>query len=406
VQRPIQSPLWGLALSFILAFTTHAEEYRRGSQDKLNIRVVEWQTVEGTFREWSAVSGLYTVGASGKLSLPFIGEVTATGKTTAEIAETIETTLQQKFGLADKPAASVELAEYRPFYIAGDIQSPGKYPYTPELTVLRAISIAGGLLREESGRVERDIIDAKGSYDALADKRVRLLVRRARIEAELQGKSEIEVPEEIASDPKLPGILADERAIMEAQQKKLDLQLKALDDLKSLLTQEIDSLEKKIAAQQRQVDLAKKQLQSVDALAEKGLVVNTRVLDSERNIADMESKLLDYETAILEARQEISKADQDAIDLKNTLESDLAIDRQETEAQLVETEIQMNTQRGLLAEAAARAPAAALREDPRAEPKITIIRTVNGKSTAMLASESSAVWPGDTIKVEVELPSE
>ena len=380
-----------------------ADEYLLGSQDKLNIRVVEWQTVEGSFREWSAVSGVYVISASGKLSIPFVGEIEAAGKSTAEISETVETTLQQKFGLADRPEAAVELAEYRPFYMAGDVSSPGQYPYVPDMTVLKAISIAGGLRRDTGGRAERDLINAQGNADALADERIRLLVKRARIEAELAGKTEITIPDEVASDPKLPGILADEKAIMDARQKQLTLQLQALDDLKELLQQEISSLEKKVTTQTRQVELAKEELKGVGSLAEKGLVVNTRVLTSERNIADMESKLLDFETAILTARQDISKAEQDAINLKNTAISELAVERQEVEANLEENGIMLQTQHGLMAEALTQAPAAANRTD-MPEPKITIVRTVNGKSTMVLADENSAVWPGDVIKVEQELP--
>ena len=141
-----------------------ADEYFLDAQDKLKIRVSEWQTIEGTFRDWSAVTGDYTVGPTGTLSLPFIGETQAAGKTTAEIAATIGTSLQQKFGLSDKPEASVELAEYRPFFIAGEVQSPGQYPYAPGLTVLKAVSIAGGFRRgaDLSQRFERDIITREG----------------------------------------------------------------------------------------------------------------------------------------------------------------------------------------------------------------------------------------------------
>ena len=405
---PMALRLYGALVAFVIgtlpAAHAAAEEYRLGSQDKLNIRVVEWQTVEGAFREWSAVSGVYVISASGKLSVPFVGEIEAAGKTTAEISETVETTLQQKFGLADRPEAAVELAEYRPFYMAGDVNSPGQYPYVPDMTVLKAVSIAGGMRRDSSGgRAERDLISAQGNADALADERIRLLVKRARIEAELQGQAEIQVPDEIASDPKLPSILADEKAIMDARQKQLTLQLQALDDLKELLQQEISSLEKKVTTQTRQVELARKELEGVGSLADKGLVVNTRVLTSERNIADMESKLLDFETAILTARQDISKAEQDAINLKNTAVSELAVERQEIEAKLEENRITMQTQRGLMAEALAQAPAAASRSG-LPEPKITIVRVVNGKATMLLADESSTVWPGDVIKVEQELP--
>ena len=72
-----------LVVSLVVPHIAVADDYRLGSQDKLTIRVAEWQTVEGTFRDWSAVNGEYTVGPSGTLSVPFVGELPASGKTTS-----------------------------------------------------------------------------------------------------------------------------------------------------------------------------------------------------------------------------------------------------------------------------------------------------------------------------------
>jgi len=93
-----------------------AEAYTLGTMDKLNIRIVEWQTAEGAVRDWSSISGDYVVGPSGVISVPIVGEVEANGRTTAEVATEIGDVLQQKLGLMDRPEASVELAEYRPFF--------------------------------------------------------------------------------------------------------------------------------------------------------------------------------------------------------------------------------------------------------------------------------------------------
>ena len=159
-------------VTLIMLLTTvlaRAEEYQLGSMDKLRIRVVEWQTAEGSVRDWSTLSGDYIVGPSGNVSLPFIGELVATGKTTAQIAETIGEELQQKFGLSDRPDASVELAEFRPVFVSGDVRTPGRYPYDPGLTVLKALSLAGGLRRaaDDGMRVERDFINARGNYEVV-----------------------------------------------------------------------------------------------------------------------------------------------------------------------------------------------------------------------------------------------
>ncbi|WP_269930288.1 polysaccharide biosynthesis/export family protein [Aminobacter sp. HY435] len=384
--------------AFVLTATAAvAEDYQLGTQDKLTIRVVEWQTVEGSFRDWSSVSGDYTIGPSGRLSLPFVGETVAAGKTTAEIAETIGKTLQEKFGLSDRPEASVEVAQFRPFYISGDIQTPGQYPFAPDLTVLKAVSIAGGLRRGSDGaRTERDLITAEGSHAVLSDGQLRLMVTRARIDAELAGKTEIAAPREIAANPLVPAMIADETAIMAARQKKVTLRLESLGNLKKLLESEIVSLGKKSETQQRQVELARKELGGVDTLAQKGLVVNTRVLSVERSVAEMEGKILDLETAILRAKQDISKAEQEAIDLKNDTESELAIERQKIVAELNEVTLKLNTQKGLISEAGGVAPANG------GEPTLTyrLVRKRDGKSATVEATEDTPVMPGDVLKVE------
>lgn len=392
-----------LAMSLVIPHIAAADEYRLGSQDKLTIRVAEWQTVEGTFRDWSAVNGEYTVGPSGTLSVPFAGELPASGKTTSEIAAAIGQALQRKLALSDKPEASVEMAQYRPFYISGEVQNPGQFPYVPELTVLKAISVAGGIRRNADfgPQLGKDLVTAKGNFDISDDQRIRLLVKRARIDADMAGKASFEVPKEAEGDPRLPAIVADEMTILTSDQKALKLKLEALSDLKGVLQSEIESLQKKIVNQQQQVDLAQQQLTSIGPLAQKGLIANARLLDSRQSVADLQGKILDYETAILTAKQAISKATQDAIDAQNTLSSNLATDRQQTEADLNEAALKVNMQKGLMAQASDPSMRSASDTDQQPSLLYALVRVVDGKSSEISAKEDTPVLPGDVIKVKL-----
>ncbi|MBE7184206.1 MAG: polysaccharide biosynthesis/export family protein [Methylobacterium mesophilicum] len=384
-----------------------AEPYRLGVRDKLSIRVVEWRAVEGEFRDWAGVAGDYSVDASGNIYLPFIGEMQASGRTTTEIAKKIGETLQQKFALPDRPDAAVQVAEYRPFFIDGDVKSPGEYPYSPELTVLKAVSVAGGMRRgsDSSSRPEKDLITARGNFDVASDQSVRLLVQRARLDAEMANKTGFEPPEEVKKNPNLPSIVADERALLETRRKKLEVGLKALADLKVVLENQVSSLEEKIKSQTRQVELAREELKSVGGLQQKGLVANTRVLSSEQSVAEMEGKILDYEMAILQARQSISQADKDASDLQNTRDSDVATERQEVQRALSEAVMKTGTQRQLILEAADVAALAATEGQTSLPPlRYTLTRMVDGKPTKLDADENTPVLPGDVLKVVQPLP--
>ncbi|ESY33432.1 sugar ABC transporter substrate-binding protein [Mesorhizobium sp. LNJC391B00] len=400
--RPARLVATCLALS--LAVPAMADEYRLGSQDKLNIRVAEWQTVEGTFRDWSAVNGEYSVGPAGNLSVPFVGELPAAGKTTSEVAAAISVALQRKLALSDKPEASVEMVQFRPFYISGEIQTPGQFPYVPELTVLKAISIAGGIRRNADlgTQLGKDLITAKGNFDIYDDQRVRLIVKRARIDADLAGKESFEAPKEVEGDPRLATIVADEMQILISDQKALKLKLQALDDLKGVLQSEIEALQKKIVNQQKQVDLAQQQADSIGPLAQKGLVANARLLSSQQSVTDLQGKILDYETAVLTAKQSVSKATQDAIDAQNTLNSRLAADRQQVEADLNEAALRVNMQQGLMAQASDPATTAAITNNNE-EPALiySLVRVTDGKTSEIDAKEDTPVLPGDVIKVKL-----
>ncbi|WP_331376903.1 polysaccharide biosynthesis/export family protein [Sinorhizobium chiapasense] len=388
------------------ATAAQADEYRLGVMDKLRVRVAEWQTAEGSVRDWSAVSGEYTVGASGNLSLPFVGDLPASGKTTTEVATEIGIQMQKLFGLRDRPSASVEMAQYRPVYLTGEVETPGEYPYVPKMTVLKAVSLGGGLRRAESGgRFVRDYITASGESAVQVAERNRLLIRRARLQAEIGKRNKIELPSELKNVEGIDNLLADETALMESRDKRQERQLDALADLKSLLQSEIESLGKKSETQARQLELVIEDREKVDSLAEKGLALSQRKLALEQRVADVQSQLLDIDTNSLKAKQDYNKATQDETNLRNDWDEQLAQELQNTEAELDTLSLKVGTNRDLMAEALLQSAEAARLEDQKSEANITysIIREKDGKPTEIAANENTEVLPGDVIKVSAAL---
>lgn len=385
--------------------SARADDYRLDVMDKLRIRVAEWRTAEGAVRDWPTVSGDYTVGASGTVSLPFLGELTASGKTTAEVAEEVGTKMQLLFGLRDRPSASVELAQYRPIYLAGEVQTPGEYPYAPNMTVLKALSLGGGLRRGETGqRFARDFIRAEGDSSVLVAERNRLLVRRARLQAEIAGSAEIAMPGEIKDMSEAAELLASETALMKTRDKRLKLQLTALADLKTLLRSEIESLAKKSETQSRQLKLVESDREKVYNLTEKGLTVSSRRLAIEQQVADLQAGLLDIDTATLKAKQDVSKATQDETDLKNDRDAQLAQELQNTERELDTIALKLGTSRDLMAEAMMQsAEAATLVKQAVASVSYSIVREKDGKASELPADENTKILPGDVVKVAAGL---
>ena len=108
------------------------QEYRLGPADKVRVTV---------FGE-EALTGEFLVSGNGKVSLPLIGETQAAGMTISQFQEEIALALRQ--GFITEPRVNAEVLNYRPFYILGEVKTPGTYPYTNDLTALNAVATAGG----------------------------------------------------------------------------------------------------------------------------------------------------------------------------------------------------------------------------------------------------------------------
>lgn len=90
------------------------------------------------------------VGASGSINYSYLGDVKVSGKTAVELEQHITALL--KNGYLVNPSVNVTVKQYRPFYIGGEVRSPGSYPYEPGLTLNKAIALAGGLTDRASSR--------------------------------------------------------------------------------------------------------------------------------------------------------------------------------------------------------------------------------------------------------------
>jgi polysaccharide export outer membrane protein len=116
--------------------------YHLDAGDKLRVVVYGQEGLTNT----------YAIDAGGAITMPLIGSVRARGRTTAGLAAEIAAKLRN--GFIREPSVAVEIESYRPFFILGEVQAPGQYPYVPNMTVESAIAIAGGF----SPRAKRDVV--------------------------------------------------------------------------------------------------------------------------------------------------------------------------------------------------------------------------------------------------------
>jgi polysaccharide export outer membrane protein len=89
------------------------------------------------------LSGHFRISETGTIALPLLGTLHAGGMTAPELQSAIADRLIG-LKLFTKPSVTVEVLEYQPVYVLGDVNNPGRYRFTPGMTVLGAVALAGG----------------------------------------------------------------------------------------------------------------------------------------------------------------------------------------------------------------------------------------------------------------------
>ncbi|MBZ9781533.1 polysaccharide export protein [Pseudomonas sp. REP124] len=133
----------GLLLMLCLLPVAHAgdpgTQYKLAAGDVLRITV---------FGEPELSLKRIRLNDAGTFSYPFLGEISAKGLTPNQVEKIITDGLKQGY-LVD-PKVSLSQIEYRAFYINGEVQKPGSYPFVPGLTLDKAIALGGGLTERAS----------------------------------------------------------------------------------------------------------------------------------------------------------------------------------------------------------------------------------------------------------------
>jgi polysaccharide export outer membrane protein len=106
--------------------------YLLGAGDSLRITVFGEPDLSGTFK----------ISDNGALVMPLVGQVQAQGLSLPELQKRLTTQLNVK--AVKSPDVTLQIEQYRPFFILGEVKNPGSYPYVPDMTVLSAVAIAGG----------------------------------------------------------------------------------------------------------------------------------------------------------------------------------------------------------------------------------------------------------------------
>lgn len=282
-----------LALT-ITGFAAAADEPTLASGDSVSISVFNRAPLSGTFG----------VRADGTVSLHILGPIPAAGMTASGLEEAIESRLSAETGI---PASvTVEVLEWRPVYVDGDIINPGAYGYRMGVTAGQALALAGGAF-PRAGGVEGTSLDLRLNDEAAEVRRrtirlAELHARRLRLETDAAEARQIEPDEafKAVAGERAEELLAAQQDILDQRRASDSSRIANAEERAQLAGQEAGSLAEQQALLRQQLDSTREALANLESLRRRGLTSTGRVLDLQRSYNAEQIELMT--TASFEAR--------------------------------------------------------------------------------------------------------
>ncbi len=364
---------------------------------KIRLTLVQWMPTKGSYEQWAAVGGDYTVSDQGTITVPLLGAISVENKDEAALASAIAKELKAKIGLVDEPAASVEIVKYPPIYVVGDVKNPGEYEFRSGMTVLQALALGGGQMRSQDATESPEaVIKLVGDAKEIDDSIMRTAAKIERLESEMAGQTTFQSKQE-QHDAAAVAVHRQEEAIFSARANELSRQTKSLTALRDLLSSEIGVLEEKMKSTDANINSAQQQLNSTIALVDRGALVATRQAEAERTMRGYQNERLDLTVLIMRARQSISQTTRDLEGLADKRQTEIASALQTERALMSSLQVKKATVQKVLMESLSSDTSLS----PAGKPKLeyTVVHNSGGKSTETPASETTSLVPGDVLKV-------
>jgi exopolysaccharide production protein ExoF len=351
------------------------------------VAVTDAQRLALKFSEIPRLNGEYRINADETLTIPGMGRVTVTGITARQLEEILAA---KATGILGRDVyVAVEVAEYRPVFITGQVGRSGPTPWQPGLTVEQAIAAAGGItqLQSEDSTVQRR---------KAQDDRKRLMAALARLRAEQQGAEQIEMPKQLSSlgQAEAESLMEAQSALMFSRRRAIQKQLEALALGKALANQELDSLRLQKTRLDDQLRLRRKQSEKIQALLERNLTVVDRALEENIKVSDLEEKSANISVAVARVQATITNFDRDALNISETRKSEIDAEVVRLEREIAQTGAELNLDSENVDSGFAR-----IGREKALPVRFSISRRTRDESKIIEGDRYTSLIPGDVVTV-------
>jgi polysaccharide biosynthesis/export protein len=353
-------------------------------------------TIEISIAGLSEMRQRFVLDLDGQISVPLVGVVKAEGSTIGEVRDKLQQILPRDI--------AVNMVDYSPVYIDGDVARPGEQRFRPNMTVRQAVALAGGYEVMRYHLVDPVIqsADLGADYETFWSEQAREQARLARLKAELNNEAQLGAGP--AESPPVSNQLHSDIVNNESQQ--LALWHSDFDKEIASLTRAIKSATDQLAELVEQRDKEKEgaaadseELQRLSAFNKQGDVTSNRVVEARRAMLLSSTRVLQTEEQIVQITREKEGYIRQSEKFKDQGRSTILKEIEDSELRLA----------AVNARIAATADKMVYTSTMRSQlplsklggPSVTIIRSDRGNRSKTEASEDSILEPGDVIEISV-----
>jgi exopolysaccharide production protein ExoF len=341
-----------------------------------------------------------SIGPDGRLSLPLVGQVAAQGMTIEDLSKTFKERLQKYYSEDLDITVMLQPNEIhaRSIFVAGDVANPGVYPYRPDMTVMHVVSVAGGLYRATFEASDQDRSTMLRGDIARTQNRVNQLgATIARLQAEMANSPTINAAaEELVGIPPdaLKAILTQEQAILDMRMDELRIKEATDKQLKDIAVRSLEAAKEQLRSVDTRIGLAQQRLEATNSLIAKGFSQGSQRLELEGTIASMEGEKSQYTADV--ATQEAA-----VINYDSGMESYMQTRKTALLTDLNNTKRERDALASTLSDSikALQAYDDATSSTEEAVITYSLLRTKDGQTEEIPASDLTPVEPGDLIRV-------
>ncbi len=346
------------------------------------------------------ISRQYRVRADGTISLHLVGAIAAADLLPADLETEIEARLSATFN--EPVSTTLEVAEWRPLTVTGDVMEPGAVPFRPGTDVRIAVALSGGFLRGQqmSGDASSNMrVQAEVGYiEQYEAQLAALLAEQDRLRADQVSDQALAQITALVG-PTAAQELADSQADLgRALVVQASLEHDARSAQRDLASEEAEAYAQRQAVIGEQLAVTLEELGKQQELLERGIAVSSALLDLRQDAASLRSDELEALGLESAARQKVDRSVTGQRLAEATQARDRATRLADVQAEIVELQTQITESRGFVV---AFGGSAMLGENDEARQSYVIFRRQGDEVLQMQGTADMLLHPGDIVDVTV-----